>query len=41
VTGSEGDESLLPDCGLFQGYEPLRLRNGAPLVDYRECVDLD
>ena len=32
VTGSKylvrhGAESLLVDCGLFQGYKPLRLRN--------------
>ena len=36
VTGSKylvrhGDESLLVDCGLFQGYKPLRLRNWTPL----------
>lgn len=36
VTGSKyrvrhQDRSLLVDCGLFQGYKPLRLRNRAPL----------
>ena len=36
VTGSKtlvraGDERLLVDCGLFQGYKQLRLRNWAPL----------
>lgn len=36
VTGSKylvqhGDESLLVDCGLFQGYKQLRLRNWNPL----------
>ena len=36
VTGSKylvrhGDESLLVDCGLFQGYKQLRLRNWTPL----------
>ena len=36
VTGSKycvehGDASLLVDCGLFQGYKQLRLRNWAPL----------
>jgi len=36
VTGSKylvrhGDESLLVDCGLFQGYKLLRLRNWTPL----------
>ena len=36
VTGSKylvrhGDECLLVDCGLFQGYKQLRLRNWAPL----------
>lgn len=35
VTGSRylvdaGDQRLLVDCGLFQGYKPLRLRNWAP-----------
>ena len=35
VTGSKyllraGDASLLVDCGLFQGFKPLRLRNWAP-----------
>jgi metallo-beta-lactamase family protein len=36
VTGSKyclryGDHSVLVDCGLFQGYKQLRLRNWAPL----------
>jgi metallo-beta-lactamase family protein len=36
VTGSKylldhGDSSVLVDCGLFQGYKPLRLRNWEPL----------
>lgn len=36
VTGSkylvaQGDASLLVDCGLFQGYKQLRLRNWGPL----------
>ncbi|MES2190982.1 MAG: MBL fold metallo-hydrolase [Pseudomonadota bacterium] len=36
VTGSKyliryGDYSVLVDCGLFQGYKPLRLRNWSPL----------
>ncbi len=36
VTGSKylvrhGTECLLVDCGLFQGYKPLRLRNWTPL----------
>ena len=36
VTGSKylvrhGDETLLVDCGLFQGYKLLRLRNWSPL----------
>ena len=36
VTGSKylvrfGDQSLLVDCGLFQGYKLLRLRNWKPL----------
>lgn len=36
VTGSKylvthRDQRLLVDCGLFQGYKPLRLRNWAPL----------
>jgi len=36
VTGSrylveEGDHRILVDCGLFQGYKQLRLRNWAPL----------
>ncbi len=35
VTGSRylieaGDKRILVDCGLFQGYKPLRLRNWAP-----------
>jgi len=42
VTGSKylvraGDRKILVDCGLFQGYKQLRLRNRAPLpVDPRE-----
>ena len=36
VTGSKylvrhGEASVLVDCGLFQGYKPLRLRNWSPL----------
>ena len=36
VTGSkylvsDGKHSLMVDCGLFQGYKPLRLRNWSPL----------
>ena len=36
VTGSRylldaGSAPVLVDCGLFQGYKPLRLRNWAPL----------
>ncbi len=36
VTGSkywirQGDQSLLVDCGLFQGFKPIRLRNWAPV----------
>jgi len=37
VTGSKylrphaGDQALLVDCGLFQGYKMLRLRNWTPL----------
>ena len=36
VTGSKylvqsGDQRLLIDCGLFQGFKPLRLRNWSPL----------
>ena len=36
VTGSKylvqhGDERVLVDCGLFQGYKQLRLRNRTPL----------
>lgn len=35
VTGSRylldtGEKKILVDCGLFQGYKPLRLRNWAP-----------
>ena len=42
VTGSKylvgiGDKKILVDCGLFQGYKQLRLRNRAPLpVDPRK-----
>ena len=42
VTGSKylvntGDKNILVDCGLFQGYKQLRLRNRAPLpIDPRK-----
>ncbi|MES2879094.1 MAG: MBL fold metallo-hydrolase [Pseudomonadota bacterium] len=44
VTGSKylvrhGNESLLVDCGLFQGYKPLRLRNWTPLPVAPNQVD--
>lgn len=37
VTGSRylldtGEKKILVDCGLFQGYKPLRLRNWAPFA---------
>lgn len=44
VTGSKylvrhGDQALLVDCGLFQGYKPLRLRNWTPLPIVPDQVD--
>jgi len=44
VTGSrylvhEGDTRLLVDCGLFQGYKQLRLRNWAPLPVAASSLD--
>ena len=44
VTGSRylldtGSHRLLVDCGLFQGYKPLRLRNWSPLPVPPESVD--
>ena len=44
VTGSKylvrcGDQSLLVDCGLFQGYKQLRLRNWTPLPIAPDQVD--
>ncbi len=44
VTGSKylvrhGDKSVLVDCGLFQGYKPLRLRNWAPLPVTPASID--
>lgn len=44
VTGSKylvrhGDQSLLVDCGLFQGYKQLRLRNWTPLPVAPHQVD--
>ncbi len=44
VTGSKylvrhGAHSLMVDCGLFQGYKPLRLRNWAPLPISPNAVD--
>ena len=44
VTGSKylvrhGNESLLVDCGLFQGYKKLRLRNWTPLPIAPHQVD--
>ena len=44
VTGSkyalsDGKQTLLIDCGLFQGFKALRLRNWAPLpVDPHRSV---
>lgn len=44
VTGSKylvstSDKKLLVDCGLFQGYKQLRLRNWAPLPIAPRDVD--
>jgi len=44
VTGSkylvrQGDSTLLVDCGLFQGYKQLRLRNWAPLPIAAASID--
>ena len=44
VTGSkyllrEGGRSVLVDCGLFQGYKPLRLRNWSPLPMSAASID--
>ena len=44
VTGSKylvqhGGRRLLVDCGLFQGYKPLRLRNWAPLPVVPSDID--
>jgi metallo-beta-lactamase family protein len=44
VTGSRylletGDQRILIDCGLFQGYKQLRLRNWAPLPFYAGSID--
>ncbi|HEU0306243.1 MAG TPA: MBL fold metallo-hydrolase [Lysobacter sp.] len=44
VTGSRylvetGQGRLLVDCGLFQGYKPLRLRNWAPFPVEPESID--
>jgi metallo-beta-lactamase family protein len=44
VTGSKflvehGDHRVLIDCGLFQGYKPLRLRNWAALGVAAELID--
>jgi metallo-beta-lactamase family protein len=44
VTGSKylvrhGDRSLLVDCGLFQGYKQLRLRNRSPLPVAPDAID--
>jgi metallo-beta-lactamase family protein len=44
VTGSKyllrhGGASVLVDCGLFQGYKPLRLRNWAPLPVAPSSID--
>ncbi len=44
VTGSKywirhGQQSLLVDCGLFQGYKPLRLRNWTPIPLVPEQLD--
>ena len=44
VTGSKylvshGDQSLLVDCGLFQGFKQLRLRNWNPLPVAPNAID--
>ncbi len=44
VTGSKtlvshGETSLLVDCGMFQGYKPLRLRNWEPLPVDPSTID--
>ena len=44
VTGSKylvrhGDHNLLVDCGLFQGYKALRLRNRTPLPYAPDQID--
>ena len=44
VTGSKflveaGDQRVLVDCGLFQGFKPLRLRNWAPLAVDAHRID--
>ena len=44
VTGSRylveaGDHRILVDCGLFQGYKPLRLRNWAPFPEEPASID--
>ncbi len=44
VTGSRylveaGDRRILVDCGLFQGYKPLRLRNWAPFPVDPKSID--
>lgn len=44
VTGSKyllrhGSASVLVDCGLFQGYKPLRLRNWSPLPVAPSSID--
>lgn len=44
VTGSRylveaGDHRILVDCGLFQGYKPLRLRNWAPFPEDPATID--
>ena len=44
VTGSkhvlvDGDTRVMVDCGLFQGYKQLRLRNRADLPIYPSTVD--
>lgn len=44
VTGSRylvdtGSHRILVDCGLFQGYKPLRLRNWSPLPVEPATID--